>query len=64
MGRKVSTPQIIDELACRHRSPQAEQEVGEQAADFCLANLDQPAILRPDRKRPEHAKTHPVRITG
>ncbi len=64
MDRKVSAPQIIDQLACRHGSPQADEEVGQQAADLCLANLDEPAVLRPDRQRPEHAKTHQVRITG
>ena len=63
MDRKVSAPQIIDQLACRHGSPQAEQEVSQQGADLCLANLDRPAVLSPGRQCPQHAKTHQVRIT-
>src|SRR5580704_8714201 len=64
MDGKVSAPQVIDQLAGRYGSPQAEQEVSQQGADLCLANLDQPAVLGPGRQCPEHAKTHQVRITG
>jgi len=64
MDGKVSAPQVIDQLAGGHGSPQAEQEVSQQGANLCLANLDQPAVLSPGRQGPEHAKTHLVRITG
>jgi len=64
MDGKVSAPQIIDQPAGRHGSPQAEQEVSQQGPNLCLGNLDQPAVLSPGRQRPEHAKTHQVRITG
>jgi hypothetical protein len=41
MDGKVIAPQVIDQQAGRHGSPQAKQEISQQGSDLCLANLDQ-----------------------
>ena len=62
MDRQVIAPQIIDQPARRYRPPKVEEKIGEQRADLSLGNRDQPAVLCPHRKDPEHAETHQVRI--
>jgi hypothetical protein len=58
IGRKLVTPEVVDQGRRRHRPAGVQQQVGQQRADLAIGDPYRRSVVGPGRDRTEHAESH------